>query len=270
MFSIKIIQMRSLTFTKSLIFSLLTSVLYSQNAVVNGRITDASNNEPIAFANIVVSGTQIGSTSDINGNFVITGLPPGYIRLQVSFIGYKTKISSDILFSNNKVPYIEIELELLDKVLSEVVITIDPFEKKQKAPLSMQSIGVKEIESNPGSNRDISRVIQSFPGVGSTPAYRNDVIIRGGGPGENRFYLDGVEIPVLNHFSTQGASGGPVGIINADFIQSVDFYSGSFPANRYNALSGVLDFKQKEGSKDNTNFQGAIGASEASITIDGQ
>ena len=133
----------------------------------------------------------------------------------------------------------------------------------------MQSIGVKEIEGNPGSNRDISRVIQSFPGVGSTPAFRNDVIIRGGGPSENRFFLDDIEIPVLNHFSTQGASGGPVGIINADFIRTVDFYSGSFPADKYNSLSGVLDFKLKEGSKDKTNFQASLGASETALTVDG-
>jgi hypothetical protein len=66
--------------------------------------------------------------------------------------------------------------------------------------------------------------------VASTPAFRNDVIVRGGGPNENRYYIDNVEIPYLNHFSTQGASGGPVGIINVDFVQSVDFLSGSFPA----------------------------------------
>jgi len=160
-------------------------------------------------------------------------------------------------------------MEPSEQTLEEVVITVDPFAKTQEAPLSMQSVGIKEIESNPGSNRDISRVIQSFPGVGSTPAFRNDVIIRGGSPSENRFYLDGVEIPVLNHFSTQGASGGPVGIINADFIQRLDFYSGSFPASKYNALSGMLDFKQKEGSKDKTNFQFAIGSSDAALTVDG-
>lgn len=253
----------------TIIASLFSTVSFAQNAEIKGKITDASNNEPVSFANIVVVGTQTGSTSDIDGNFIITGLQPGFIKLQVSFIGYKTKISPDILLSNTNVPFIEIDLEASEEVLSEIVITVDPFEKKQEAPLSMQSIRAKEIESNPGSNRDISRVIQSFPGVGSTPAFRNDLIIRGGGPGENRFFLDGVEIPVLNHFSTQGASGGPVGIINADFIQSVDFYSGSFPANKYNALSGILDFKQKEGSKDKTNFQATLGASETALTIDG-
>ncbi|MGE5355124.1 MAG: TonB-dependent receptor [Deltaproteobacteria bacterium] len=243
--------------------------IYAQTGQIKGKVFDSGNNDPLPFANVVIEGTQTGAVTDLDGNFIITGLKPGYLKLLVTYLGYKTKVSDDILVSNNNVPYIEIALEPNEKVLNEVMITVDPFSKKKEAPISMQSIGTKEIESNPGSNRDISRVIQSFPGVGSTPNFRNDVIIRGGGPSENRFFLDDVEIPVLNHFSTQGASGGPVGIINADFIKSVDFYSGSFPASKYNALSGILDFRQKDGSKDRTNVQLAVGASEASLTLDG-
>ena len=262
-------KMRIKYFLFTIIALLLSSFSSGQSAEVRGRITDANNNEAVPFANIIVVGTNKGTISNSDGSFQISGLEPGYIQLIVSFIGYKAKTSPDIFVSNNNIPFIEISLEISEEVLSEVVVGIDPFEKKPESPLAMQSIGIKEIEGNPGSNRDISRVIQSFPGVGSTPAYRNDIIIRGGGPSESRFFLDGVEIPVLNHFATQGASGGPVGIINADFIQSVDFYSGSFPASKYNALSGIFDFKQKEGSRDKTNLQFSIGASEAALTIDG-
>ncbi len=257
------------TIINTLIILFFAGSLLAQNGQIKGKITDASNNEPIPFANILVVGTQIGSSSDFDGNFIITGLESGYVTLQISFVGYKTKISPDVLISNNNAPFIEVSLEPAEEVLNEVVVQVDYFEKKTDAPISMQSIGLKEIESNPGSNRDISRVIQSFPGVGSTPAFRNDVIIRGGGPSENRFFLDGIEIPVLNHFSTQGASGGPVGIINADFIQTVDFFSGSFPAAKYNALSGVFDFKQKNGSMDKTNVQATLEASETALTLDG-
>ena len=256
-------------YINTLLFLLIGIGLFAQDGQVKGKITDASNNEPVPFANVLVVGTQIGSSTDFDGNFIITGLESGYIKLQISFVGYKTKFSPDILISNNNAPFIEVTLEPAEELLTEVVVQVDYFEKKAEAPISMQSIGLKEIESNPGSNRDISRVIQSFPGVGSTPAFRNDVIIRGGGPSENRFFLDGIEIPVLNHFSTQGASGGPVGIINADFIQSVDYYSGSFPAGKYNALSGVFDFKQKNGSLDKTNVQATLGASETALTLDG-
>lgn len=252
-----------------IIINFVVLFAFSQTASIKGKITNKISNEAVPFANVVILGTTIGTTSDIDGNFIFTGLNPGYIKLQVSFISFKTNTTEEFLLSNNNIPFIEIELEENEQLLDEVVITIDPFQKKEESIVSMQSIGTKEIESNPGSNRDISRVIQSFPGVGSTPAFRNDVIIRGGGPSENRFFLDGVEIPVLNHFSTQGASGGPVGIINADFIRSVDFYSSAFPATKYNALSGILDFKQKDGSKDKANYQFTLGASETALTVDG-
>ena len=211
------------------ILNLFVISAFSQSASIKGKIKNKISNEPLPFANVGVVGTTSGSASDFDGNFIITGLKPGYIKLQVSFVGFKTKNTEEFLISNNNVPYVEIELEEDEQVLQEIVITVDPFDKNEESIVSMQSIGTKEIESNPGSNRDISRVIQSFPGVGSTPAFRNDVIIRGGGPSENRFFLDRVEIPVLNHFSTQGASGGPVGIINADFIRTVNFYSSAFP-----------------------------------------
>ena len=253
----------------SLFIFLISFSLSAQTGQVKGNISDINNNEAIPFANILVVGTQIGSVSDLDGNFVLTGLPNGYLQLRISYIGYQTKIIPDILVSNNNYPFVNVQMERSSNQLEQVTINVDYFAKKEEAPISMQSIGIKEIESNPGSNRDISRVIQSFPGVGSTPAFRNDIIIRGGGPSENRFFLDDVEIPIINHFSTQGASGGPVGIINADFIRNVDFYASSFTANKYNAISGILDFKLKEGSKDKTNFQATLGASETALTIDG-
>ncbi len=252
-----------------IILFLLPAALYSQNGVIKGRTIDQNTNEPIPFANILVVGTNIGSTSDLDGNFIITGLTPGYVQLRASFVGYESVFSRDILVTNANTAFINLTLKSSSTQLSEIKITVDPFQKREEAPVSLQRIGIKEIESNPGSNRDISRVIQSFPGIGSTPAFRNDIIVRGGGPSENRFYLDDVEIPVLNHFATQGASGGPVGILNADFIGTVNYYSSAFPAERSNALSGVFEFTQIDGNPDNTKFRGSLGASEITGTLDG-
>ena len=115
----------------------------------------------------------------------------------------------------------------------------------------------------------MSKVIAALPGVASRATFRNDIIIRGGSPGENKFYLDGIEVPNINHFATQGSSGGPVGLLNVNFIREVDFYSGAFPSNRANGLSSVLSFKQKEGNTEGliTNF--ALGSSDAALTFDG-
>ncbi|GIK70952.1 MAG: collagen-binding protein [Bacteroidota bacterium] len=243
--------------------------MFSQNAVIKGRISDAVNNEPIPYANIVVQGTEKGASSDIDGNFVISNLIPGLYTLQASFIGYKKKTLFEIQVNNAFPTFVEFKLEQELTTLEGFEVVASPFNKTEESPVSMRTIGVSEIQRNPGGNRDISKVVQSLPGVASTVSFRNDIIIRGGAPNENRFYLDGVEVPNINHFATQGSSGGPVGLINVNFIREVDFYSGAFPANRNNALSSVFEFKQKEGNAEKllTNFM--VGSSDIGLTIDG-
>lgn len=252
-----------------LLFLLVALEAIGQKGKLEGRIVDPVNNEPVPFANIIVSGTTVGAISDIDGNFKFTGLEPGYISLEVSSIGYQQIQTKPVLVTNAKTAYLEISLEPVAEQLSEITVKASRFRQKIESPLSMRSIGVAEIEKNPGGNRDISKVIQSFPGVASTPAYRNDVIVRGGGANENAFYLDGVEIPNLNHFATQGASGGPVGIINVDFVRAVDFYSGAFPADRGGAVSSVLDFKLIDGNKEKMKYRATVGASDLALTVDG-
>ncbi|HJF04336.1 MAG TPA: TonB-dependent receptor, partial [Bacteroides thetaiotaomicron] len=145
-----------------------------------------------------------------------------------------------------------------------------PFRRDIESPVSLRIIGLQEIEKSPGANRDISRIVQSYPGVAFSPiGYRNDLIVRGGSPSENRFYLDGVEIPNINHFSTQGASGGPVGILNADLIREVNFYTGAFPTDKGNALSSVLDFKLRDGDMERNSLKATLGASEVSLASNG-
>lgn len=242
---------------------------YTQNGKIEGRVFDANNNEPLPFTNIVIWGTAIGSTSDLDGYFKFTGLEPGYLRLAATSIGYTDYISEDILVTNAKTVFLEIPMAQTSVQLDEVVVKASPFRKPAESPLSMRTLDVSEIEKNPGGNRDISRVIQSLPGVSSTVSFRNDIIVRGGGASENSFYLDGVEIPTINHFSTQGASGGPTGIINVDFIREVDYYSGAFPASKGTTLSSTFLFKMLEPNKDKMNFRATVGASDLGLSING-
>jgi outer membrane receptor for ferrienterochelin and colicin len=255
--------------TTILIIIILPLSIFAQKATLKGRVVDAASNEPLPFVNVLVSGTTNGTATDLDGNFSFTGLTPGFIRVEASFVGYGQTMSSEIEVTVANTNFIEIQLIAQKELLEEVTVTASPFRKTVESPVSLRSIQIGEIENSPGANRDISKVIQSFPGVQSTPAFRNDIIIRGGGPSESRFYLDGVEVPFINHFATQGASGGPVGIINADFIREVNYYSGAFPANRGNALSGVLEFNQIDGNRDKLKFQATLGASEIAGTIDG-
>jgi hypothetical protein len=252
-----------------ILFLLISINLSGQNGRIQGRIYDITSNEPLPFANIIIASTNIGTTSDLDGNFTFTGVNPGYIQLIATYVGYKQTISQEILITNAKAATVDIAMEVAETELEEIYVTTLPFQKTRESPVSLNKIYTSEIETNPGSNRDISRVIQSFPGVGSTVSFRNDIIIRGGGPSESKFYLDDIEIPNINHFGTQGASGGPVGILNADLISSVDYYSGAFPANRGNALSGIFEFSQVDGNPEKPKFRGTLGASEVSLTVDG-
>lgn len=236
---------------------------------IKGVVIDKSTRQPLEFVNVLVVGLGIGASTDANGNFLITQVPPGIYRLQASFLGYKTELTPEYRV-NHVTPYVQIELEEENASLNEVVVTASPFQKVSESPVSLRVIGLQEIEKAPGANRDISKVVQNYPGVAFSPiGYRNDLIVRGGGPSENRFYLDGVEIPNINHFSTQGASGGPVGLIDADLIRSVKFYSGAFPADKGNALSSVLDFSLRDGDMERNSLKATLGASEVSLSSNG-
>lgn len=236
---------------------------------IKGVVIDKSTRQPLEFVNVLVVGLGIGASTDANGNFLITQVPPGIYRLQASFLGYKTELTPEYRV-NHVTPYVQIEMEEENASLNEVVVTASPFQKVPESPVSLRVIGLQEIEKAPGANRDISKVVQNYPGVAFSPiGYRNDLIVRGGGPSENRFYLDGVEIPNINHFSTQGASGGPVGLIDADLIRSVRFYSGAFPADKGNALSSVLDFSLRDGDMERNSLKATLGASEVSLSSNG-
>ena len=245
------------------------STLFAQSGIIKGRIYNEITNEGLKFGTVFLQATNQGSYTDSLGRFEIGGLTPGLYNLEVRYTGFKTEVVYEIQVTNSK-PYV-LEIAMIEEAtqLDSVQIVASPFKKVEEAPLSLRTIGTNEIQRNPGGNRDISRVIQSLPGVNSTVSFRNDILIRGGGPNENRFYIDGIETPNINHFATQGASGGPVGLINVDFIGEVDFYSGAFPANRGNALSSVFEFQQRPARDDRIGFTATVGASDLALTLEG-
>ncbi len=272
-----------MNYIKVIFFSLVTSWIFAQNGIIQGSITDAINNDPIPFAEVVVLSTNKiesdsisesgnfvkGTVSDEDGTYRIEGIEPGYYNIRVTFLGYSPTTIFEVQVLNSRPAEINFELQSSSLDLQEVVVTVSPFKKTEESPVSLHNIGITEIRRNPGAAQDISKVVQNLPGVTSPPGFRNDLIIRGGGPNENRFYLDDVEVPVINHFTTQGASGGPAGIINVDFIREVDFFSGAFPANRGNTLSSVFNFKMRNGRSDHFGGSFTVGSSNAGISLEG-
>ena len=244
-------------------------MLLAQTGIIKGSIVNSINNEPVEFASVLVLDTDIGVSSDIDGNYEITGLEPGLYNVRASFVGFNDATEYEIQVFNNKPAIVDIKMTEASQTLDEVVVKASPFKKTEESPVSLRTIGIAEIQRNPGGGRDISLVVQQLPGVTSSASFRNDLIIRGGSPNENRFYLDEVEVPNINHFATQGASGGPVGLINVNFIREVDFYSGAFPANRGNALSSVFGFKFRDGRDDRLGASFTVGSSDLNLTFEG-
>ena len=240
----------------------------AQDLKISGIVLDKLTNTPLPFVNISIIGEGIGTSTDELGYFEINNLNPGIYNLQASFIGYKKRILYEIELTNSREVYKKILLEEGSNYLEEVGVSAREF-SPDETPISFKAIGVSEIKRNPGGNRDISKVMQTFPGVATSISFRNDIIIRGGSPNENVFYLDGIEVPNINHFSTQGSSGGPVGLINVDLIENVDFISAAFPSNRGNTLSSVFEFIQKRPNKEKFNTSLTLGSSDLALLIDG-
>ncbi|MEI8111861.1 MAG: carboxypeptidase regulatory-like domain-containing protein [Chitinophagia bacterium] len=252
-------------------------VLSQNTGIVSGNIIDRVSQQPISGASIQILGFQKAILSDSVGQFRITGVKVGSYSIQITALGYDKKILYNIPITSGNENNFVIELDAQVSVLQGVTVVTGNKKSARAAtletPLSVQRLTTEEIKSNPGGNFDVSRVIQALPGVGGTGSsaagFRNDIIIRGGAPNENVYYLDGIEIPVINHFSTQGSAGGPTGMLNVSFLEDVKLSSSAFDARYGNALSSVFEFKQKRGNENRLQGNIRLSATELAATFDG-
>ena len=255
-----------------IIFFLLTPFMVNAQVTTDifGTVQD-NLGAPIAGASVYLEGTAKGAQTDFDGNYSIQNVTPGSYNLIASYIGYETQTQFNILIRSVGNPNYNFSLNESAQQLDEVVVSnANVISRPKETPLSTQSLSAVEIATYPGSNNDVVQVAQTLPGVSpSIGGFRNDLIIRGGAPNENVYYLDGMEIPNINHFATQGSAGGPVGLINVSFIDNVTLSTSAFGAQYDNPLSGVLQFSQRNGN--NRNFTGnfRVSASEAALTLEG-
>ena len=245
--------------------------LYSQNiGSLTGTVIDGESGLPLEGATVTVDKSNFFAVTDQNGFFEILDLPTTTYNITARFIGFKIQTKFNIIVKSAGNRSLDYVLSPMPDTLDEVILNESPFKTSIETPLSTQTFSAVEIETYPGGNNDITRVIQSLPGISpSVGGFRNDIIIRGGGPNETVYYIDGIEIPNINHFSTQGSSGGPVGLVNISFIKDVTLSTSSFGAEYDNALSGVLAFKQKDANKEKLIGNFRLGSSEAGLTIEG-
>jgi hypothetical protein len=244
--------------------------LMAQNASISGYVTDSKSGEALIGVTILLVEADQGTVTDINGFFSIENLKPQTYSLKASYVGYENKMKYNIVVRTGGTPDVNFELTESQTQLEDIVVTANPFEKLEETPLSIQRLSAEEIATYPGGNNDIAKVVQSLPGVASSVGgFRNDVIIRGGAPNENVYYLDGVEIPNINHFATQGSAGGPVGLLNVSFFEGVTLSTSAFNAQYDNVLSGVLQFDQRNGNNRELRTNIRVSSSEAALTVEG-
>ncbi len=263
--------------TLLVLVSLYAFTAMAQNTgSISGIILNKQNQQPIAGASISIGTAQQGVITDSLGRFRKSGIKNGSVNIKVSAIGYSPLQLFNILITSGNENNLALEMEPMVNELKAVTVTSGGRKTAKAAsletPLSVQRLTTEEIKQNPGGNFDISRVIQSLPGVGgtaSTAGFRNDIVIRGGAPNENVYYLDGIEVPVINHFATQGSAGGPAGILNVSFIEDVKLSSSSFDAKFDNALSSVFEFKQKRGNTNKVQGNIRLSGTELAATFDG-
>ncbi|MHB9040666.1 MAG: TonB-dependent receptor [Melioribacteraceae bacterium] len=255
-----------------LIFMMLLGInLSAQNlkGTITGKVVDEVTNEPIPGVNVVIVGSQKGAAADLNGEFVISNLDAGIYQVRVSALGYSTIIKSDVIVNNAKPTNLLLKMVSALIELEGVTVRSGYFEMDPSEIGSVANLSYEEIRRAPGGFEDVVRALSVLPGVAQASAGRNDLVVRGGAPSENLYLVDGFIVPNINHFGSQGATGGPLSFINLDFVRETSFSSGGFSSKYGDKLSSVLTIDLREGRKDRLGGKAIISASQFGLNLEG-
>lgn len=225
------------------------SLAQSENGMITGLIVDNETQSPVKEADAYIVELRITSSADSSGKFIFNNIPFGTYRIKISAPGYDAIVKTDVVVLSARPT--EITAELVQKSYSTETIDVEGkyFQKSTDENTSTFNLDFEEVRRAPGSVEDVSRMVQVLPGVSPGNDQRNDLIVRGGSPSENLTMIDGIEIPNINHYPSQGSSSGPIGMINVKFINEVNFSTGGFSARHGDKLSSVLDIKFREGQR---------------------
>ncbi|MGV3586136.1 MAG: TonB-dependent receptor [Adhaeribacter sp.] len=226
---------------------------------IRGRVLDKESQEPLIGASVAITSTEPlkGTITDNDGYFKIERVPVGRHTLKINYLGYEEQVLPELLLGSGKELVLNIGLIESIRQMNEVVITAAQ-EKgvplNEMATLSARSISVEETKRYAASVNDPARAAQSYAGVGSTDDTRNEIVVRGNSPRGVLWRIEGVEVPNPNHFGEEGASGGGISILSVNMLDNSDFYTGAFPAEYGNALSGVFDIKLRRGNNEKREY----------------
>lgn len=239
-----------LLYSVLLILTIQTISFAQETSEVTGRVTEESTGLPLRRVAVsILSGETLiaGSRTMPDGFFRITDVPVGEYTVRFNLIGYNTTLFDNVVVLSGEPTDMRVQLSIVST--EEISVEESRFVKPNDIANSIKSLRYEEIRRSPGGFEDVGRVLQTLPGVSFVNGGRNDVIVRGGAPTENLFVVDNAVVPNINHFGSQGATGGPVSILELDFVNEVDFISGAFPAKYGDKLSSVLDIRLRDGNR---------------------
>ncbi|MCJ7802450.1 MAG: TonB-dependent receptor, partial [Candidatus Marinimicrobia bacterium] len=253
-----------------LIWIFLFNIVFPQlTGVITGQVVNRDTQQPLAGVNIQVASTDLGAASDLNGYFYIDKIPVGTQHIVVNMIGYKERIFLNLPVTSARPVNVVAELEIDPVQLESINVTGNLFVKSSNASFSTMNVDQSEIRSDPGGAYDIQRVVQSLPSVTSASDQENEIISRGGAPGENLFVMDEIEIQNPNHFALEGTGGGPINMINPLFVRQIEFTPGAFSAHYGDKASSVMDIKLREGSRDQFEWDFDFSMAGAGLNAEG-
>jgi hypothetical protein len=230
---------------------MIASVSFAQElkGTIRGKVLDMENMQPLIGVNVMIPEFKIGCATDMDGNFEISKIKIGGYSIVFSYIGYEKLVTTDVIVRSERITYVNVEMKPSSIDMKGIDVTAGYFTQTEVQPLSAINFSFEEIRRAPGGAGDISRIIFGLPSLSKIDDTKNSLIVRGGSPVENGFFVDNIEIPNINHFPVQGSSEGPIGIINVDLIDNVNFYSGGFSSMYGDRLSSIMELKYREGNR---------------------
>ncbi len=230
---------------------ILSSILPAQEIKTGnlmGRVIDAETSYPLGYVNVIIKELNQGILSNEKGQYHFYGIPVGSYSISFQIIGYQQQMKTDAIIRSQRTTFINGELKRKSIEIEGISVQTNYFAKTDEQTTSVVSFSSEEIRRAPGSAGDVSRILMSLPSVAKVNDQSNNLIVRGGNPMENTFFIDNIEIPNINHFPHQGSSGGPIGILNVDFIQDVTFNTGGFSAIYGDKLSSIMEIDFRDGN----------------------